>query len=74
MPGVGKIDQGNSPQTLSQLDYSVEVIVVDNGSTDDTCAVAEQSGAKVIVEPIRGKGMAVKAAFKAVEADFLYYA
>ena len=35
-----------------------EVIVVDNGSTDDTSAVAAAAGAKVVYEPSRGYGQA----------------
>lgn len=39
-------------------DWIQEVIVVDNGSSDSTSAVAKRSGAKVIVEPNRGYGNA----------------
>jgi len=35
-----------------------EIIVVDNGSTDDTAAIAEAAGAKVVHEPVRGYGAA----------------
>jgi len=35
-----------------------QVIVVDNGSTDDTAAVAQQHGATVVHEPQRGYGKA----------------
>ena len=35
-----------------------KVIVVDNGSTDATAAVAESRGATVVREPIRGYGQA----------------
>ena len=35
------------------------VLVVDNGSTDDTAAVARAWGARVVVEPRRGYGAAV---------------
>ena len=31
-----------------------EVIVVDNGSTDATAAIAAAAGARVVSEPIRG--------------------
>jgi len=43
--------------------------VVDNGSTDDTAKVASQAGARVISEPRRGKGFAVRAGFRDVDAD-----
>lgn len=35
-----------------------EIIIVDNGSTDDTCEVAESKGATVLKESIRGYGQA----------------
>lgn len=42
------------------------VIVADNGSTDDTAAVAQQYGARVVHEPIRGYGRACLAALAAM--------
>lgn len=38
---------------LSQVAIRAEIIVVDNASTDDTAAVAEARGAKVVTEPER---------------------
>jgi glycosyltransferase involved in cell wall biosynthesis len=43
-----------------------EVIVVDNGSTDATAAVATDAGARVIVEPRRGYGAACWAGVQAL--------
>ena len=40
---------------------SGEILVVDNGSTDGSGAIAEKSGARVIREPKRGYGNALKA-------------
>ncbi len=47
-------------QLLKELpqDFAQWVIVVDNGSTDATAAVAQKSGAIVITEPRRGYGRA----------------
>ena len=36
-----------------------EVIVVDNGSTDNTAGVAREAGAKVLDEPVAGQGNAL---------------
>ncbi|HXG25883.1 MAG TPA: glycosyltransferase family 2 protein [Candidatus Binatia bacterium] len=45
---------------------SLPVLVVDDGSTDDTATVAEAAGARVIrQEPNRGKGAALRAGFAA---------
>jgi len=43
--------------------------VVDNGSTDSTIAVAIGAGARVLREPRQGKGFALRAAFRDIEAD-----
>lgn len=43
--------------------------VVDNGSTDGTIAVGIAAGARVIREPRKGKGFAIRAAFRDIEAD-----
>jgi glycosyltransferase involved in cell wall biosynthesis len=43
-----------------------EVIVVDNGSTDDTAAVAQAAGARVVREPAPGYGRACAAGLAAV--------
>lgn len=45
-------------------DFAQWVIVVDNGSTDATAAVAQQAGAIVASEPIRGYGRACFKGFK----------
>lgn len=46
-----------------------EIIVVDNGSRDDTGAIAAASGATVLREARRGKGHAVRKGLRAVDAD-----
>lgn len=43
-----------------------EVIVVDNGSTDQTAVRAHDAGAKVVVEPTRGYGRACAAGVRAL--------
>ena len=52
--------------------YVDEVLVVDDGSIDDTANVAKEAGAKVIsYEENKGKAYAIKRAFKyALENDF----
>ncbi len=43
---------------LERLGYRGEVVVCDNGSTDGSRADAEQAGARVVHQPIRGYGAA----------------
>lgn len=48
-----------------------EIIVVDNGSTDDSAAVARAAGARVIIEPRRGITWATRTGFDAAAGDVL---
>jgi glycosyltransferase involved in cell wall biosynthesis len=48
-----------------------EVVVVDNGSIDDTRAVAEAAGARIVVEPIAGIPRASSAGFDAARGDVI---
>ncbi|MBT9132904.1 MAG: Undecaprenyl-phosphate mannosyltransferase [Firmicutes bacterium] len=53
------------------MGYEVQILVVDNGSNDGTGELARKAGAEVLVEPRKGKGNAVRTAFKTVDADFI---
>ena len=54
-PSIEAVVRGLLAQTAVPL---AEVIVVDNGSTDDTGSIAQRAGARVVVEPKRGYGHA----------------
>lgn len=57
------------PAVLRDLPAVQRVVVVDNGSTDDTAAVARALGAEVVSEPRRGYGRAVQAGIAHLRAD-----
>lgn len=48
-----------------------EIIVVDNGSADDTTAVALAAGARVVHEPVRGVLRATAAGFDAASGEII---
>lgn len=48
-----------------------EIIVVDNGSTDDTADVARRAGARVVIEPHRGIPAATAAGFDAARGAII---
>lgn len=56
---------------LPRLPDGFHPIVVDNGSTDASAAVARAAGAEVIVEGRRGYGAAVHAGLSAATADIV---
>jgi glycosyltransferase involved in cell wall biosynthesis len=56
---------------LRDVPAGFRVIVVDNGSVDDTAAVARELGATVVCEPRPGYGAAVHAGVEAATAEFV---
>jgi len=49
-----------------------EVIVIDDGSTDDTAAVAASAGARVVRHPYnKGNGASVKSGLRAAEGEYV---
>lgn len=59
------------PGVLARIPPGYRPIVVDNGSTDDTAAVARACGALVVHEPRRGYGAAVHAGLLAATAEYV---
>lgn len=56
---------------LGEVPAQFSVIVVDNGSRDDTAEVARRHGARVVSEPRAGYGAAVHAGVLAATADLV---
>jgi glycosyltransferase involved in cell wall biosynthesis len=69
----------NEASTVGAVVYAaldarlVEVIVVDNASSDGTGAAADRHGAHVVHEPVAGKGQALRAGVAASDADVLVF-
>ena len=61
------------PWVLSHMPAGYEPIVVDNGSTDGSGALAERLGAKVVHEPVAGFGAACFAGLLAARADVVCF-
>ncbi len=51
-----------------------EIVIVDDGSSDDTAAIATAAGARVVRHPVsRGNGAAIKAGARAATGDLLAF-
>src|SRR5437868_5619688 len=66
---------GDVVRQILQTGLPGEVIVVDNGSTDNTAARAAAAGARVVSEPNRGYGRACAAGVRSVsnQCDILVF-
>ncbi|MEU4848241.1 glycosyltransferase family 2 protein [Streptomyces gilvosporeus] len=61
------------PWVLARIPDGWRAIVVDNGSTDGSAAVARDLGATVVTEPRRGFGAACHAGLLAADADIVCF-
>ena len=69
---IGRVIDEIPSQAMEEAGYEVEVMVIDGGSTDRTRQIAEERGARVVVEPRRGKGRAMRTALDIPRADFIF--
>ena len=67
--GIGDVLRSFPTEELRDRGYALQIIVIDNNSTDRTAAIAKRLGAKVIREPKKGKGNAIRRGFGAIAKD-----
>jgi len=70
--GIAAVVKSFPRRQLKKHGYLLEVLVVDNNSTDGTAAAAEAAGARVVYEPQKGKGNAIRTGFKSLSPDTDY--
>jgi glycosyltransferase involved in cell wall biosynthesis len=64
-------EAGALPWVLSRMPNGFRPIVADNGSTDDSAAIAAAHGARVVHVPRRGFGAACHAGLLAASSDIV---
>lgn len=69
--GIGPVIREIPVARLNDMQYDVEILVVDNGSTDKTPHIAREHGATVVHQPERGYGNAYKAGFANARGDII---
>jgi glycosyltransferase involved in cell wall biosynthesis len=57
--------------TFASARIDGEIVVCDNGSTDDSVAIAERMGARVVHQPVRGYGNAYLKGFASARGRYL---
>ncbi|MEJ2740150.1 MAG: glycosyltransferase family 2 protein, partial [Dehalococcoidia bacterium] len=63
--------KGVPESELNKMGYDVEILIVDNGSTDRTAEISINAGARVIYEPRRGYGRAYRTGFEHATGDII---
>ncbi len=69
---IGRVIDGIPIVQLKQKGYDIDIMVVDGHSTDKTREIAQKKGARLILQEGRGKGMGMKAAFRASSGNYLF--
>ena len=71
--GISQVLKSFPKEKIAAQGYNLEVIVIDNNSSDHTADLARAHGATVIHEPNKGKGNAMRRGFYAIseETDYI---
>lgn len=69
--GIARVLQEVPVHELNEMGYEVEILVIDNGSVDQTPDIAREHGVSVICQPVRGYGNAYKAGFANASGDVI---
>ena len=68
---IAKVIDEIPREDIREKGYRIEIIVIDNNSTDRTREIAVEKGVRVIVERTRGKSRAIRTAFESIGGDFI---
>jgi glycosyltransferase involved in cell wall biosynthesis len=63
----------NLPLVLQQMTVADELIVIDNGSSDNTADIARNLGARVVHEPVRGRSRARNRGIQIAAGELLVF-
>lgn len=66
---IAAVIKGFPRKELRSRGYKLEVLVVDNNSTDGSADIAKAAGARVVHEMKQGKGNAIRTAFYSISDD-----
>ena len=69
--GVGLVIKSIPFRKIKKMGYEVEVLVVDNNSSDNTAIIAKNNGANVITASVRGYGNAYKIGFANAKGEII---
>jgi len=61
-------------EVIKKNKLNAEIIVVDNGSTDNSCKIAKGKGVELVYEKERGYGAAYLKGFEAARGDYIFIA
>jgi dolichol-phosphate mannosyltransferase len=70
--GIADVISSFPHDEIARQGYSIEIVVIDNNSTDRTAEIAKSLGATVIHERNKGKGKAMRRGFAHVSSDTDY--
>jgi glycosyltransferase involved in cell wall biosynthesis len=68
---ITKNEEANIRRTLESVKWADEIVVVDSGSTDRTCEIAREYGAKVFVEEWKGFAKQKNSAIEKCSGDWI---
>src|ERR1039458_6608096 len=69
---IANVLRGFHKGMLGKEAFYFDLIVIDNNSTDNTVKIAKQAGARVVKEPRKGKGYAMRTGFKNIDPTAEY--
>ena len=71
-PTIAEVIDEIPRRALEEEGYRVDIVVVDNNSSDRTGQIAQGKGVRVIREQRKGKGRAVRKALSMLKADYVF--
>ncbi len=69
---IAKVIKNFSKASVAKQFFDLDIIVVDNASTDKTASIAKKTGARVIAETKQGKGYAMRTGFRSIDPKAEY--